>query len=145
MKYEEFIGKVRKRARLASTEEAENATRATLSTLAERLEGNEADDLAAQLPQELANFMLTYGTGRGERYSLDEFFRLVSEREGVALADGEYHARVVIGLLAESVTVGEIDDVRAQLPADFAHLFDVENEGEIPELGTVADVEEENA
>jgi hypothetical protein len=35
--------------------------------------------------------------------------------------------------------------VRAQLPSDFAHLFGVENEDEIPELGTVADVEEENA
>ena len=41
--------------------------------------------------------------------------------------------------------MGEIADVRAQLPADFAHLFEVENEGELPELGTIADVEEENA
>jgi hypothetical protein len=49
------------------------------------------------------------------------------------------------GPLAETVTVGEINDVRAQLPPDFAHLFEVENEGEIPELGPIADVEEENA
>ncbi len=145
MKYEEFIGKVRKRARLASPGEAENATRATLSTLAERLKGNEPDDLAAQLPLELAEFMITPHAGSGESYGLDEFFRRVSEREGASLADAEYHARVVIGLLAETVTVGEIDDVRAQLPPDFAHLFEVENEGEIPELGTIADVEEENA
>ena len=78
-----------------------------------------------------------------ESYGLDEFFLRVSDREGVSLADAEFHARVVIGLLAEVVTVGEIDDVRAQLPANFAHLFEVENEGEIPELGTIADIEEE--
>ena len=144
MRYEEFISEVRKRARLASTEEATEATRATLATLAERLRGNEADALAARLPRALAHFMITYDVGRGN-YGLDEFFRLVSTREGVALADGEYHARVVIGLLAETVSVGEIEDVQAQLPPDFAHLFAVENAGEIPELGAVADVDEENA
>ncbi len=141
MKYEEFIGKVRRRARLETVDEAVNASRAALSTLAERLEGNEAADLAAQLPAELADFMYT-STPYGEKYGLDEFFLRVTEREGVPLADAEFHARVVIGLLAEVVTVGEIDDVRAQLPADFAHLFEVENEGELPELGTIADVEE---
>lgn len=142
MKYEEFIGKVRKRARLETSDEAVNAAKATLSTLAERLEGNEAHDLAAQLPAELADFMYTPIT-HGESYGLDEFFLRVSDREGVSLADAEFHARMVIGLLAEVVTVGEIDDVRAQLPANFAHLFEVENEGEIPELGMIADVEEE--
>ena len=144
MRYEEFLGQVRKRARLETSDEAVNASKATLSTLAERLEGNEAGDLAAQLPAELAEFMYSSSL-HGERYGLDEFFMRVSDREGVSLADAEFHARVVIGLLAEVVTVGEIDDVRAQLPADFARLFEVENEGELPELGLIADVEEENA
>ena len=54
MKYDEFIGQVRHRARLSSHAEAERATRATLETLAERLAGGEAHDLAAQLPPELA-------------------------------------------------------------------------------------------
>lgn len=141
MKYEEFIGTVRRRARLESFEEAEKAARATLETLAARLAGNEANDLAAQLPPELAAYIQPHA-GLGDSYSLEEFFRLISAREGVSLADADFHARVIIGLLTEVVTMGEIEDIRAQLPADFARLFAVENEGEIPELGKIAETGE---
>ncbi len=135
MKYEEFIGQVRHRARLASPNDAEKATKATLETLAGRLAGNEAQQLAAQLPPQLAEYLQPFYAGIGDRYSLDEFFRRISEREGVDVSEATFHARVVCGLLSEVVSVGEIEDVRAQLPPDFAKLFEVENEGEIPELG----------
>jgi uncharacterized protein (DUF2267 family) len=134
MKYEEFIGQVRRRADVATSEEAERATQATLETLAGRLSGNEAAQLAAQLPPEIALYLQPYYAGIGDSYSLDEFFRRISEREEVALEEATYHARVVCALLAEVVSVGEIEDVRAQLPSDFAKLFEVENEGEIPEI-----------
>jgi uncharacterized protein (DUF2267 family) len=142
MKYDEFIAQVRRRARLETTEEAENATRATLQTLAERIDIDEVKDLVSQLPQELALYMQSPTTGIGESFTLDEFFHRVSEREGVSLADATFHARVVTALLSEVVTVGEIEDVRAQLPPDFAKLFEVENEGEVPEIGEIVDVEE---
>ena len=134
MKYEEFIAQVRHRADLASTEEAERATQATLETLAGRLRGNEAEHLAAQLPPEIGMYLQPYYAGIGDSYPLEEFFYRVSQREGVALEEAMYHARVICALLAEVVSVGEIDDVRAQLPPDFAQLFAVENEGEIPEI-----------
>jgi uncharacterized protein (DUF2267 family) len=142
MKYDEFIAEVRRRARLATTEEAENATQATLQTLAERIEIDEVKDLASQLPRELAMYMQSPTTGIAESFSLDEFFHRVSEREGVDLADATFHARIVAALLSEVVTVGEIEDVRAQLPPDFAKLFEVENAGEVPEIGEIVDVEE---
>lgn len=135
MKYQEFVAQVRRRARVETSEEAENAIRATFATLAGRLAGNEAKQLAAQLPQELALYLEPGYTGIGDSYELDEFFRRISEREGVAEPDAQFHARVVLGLLSEVVSVGEIADVRAQLPPDFVKLFEVENEGEIPELG----------
>ncbi len=142
MKHDEFIATVRKRARLTTHEEAERAIKATLETLAERLTGSEAGDLASQLPAEIAIFMQPPYAGTQDSFSVDEFFRRVSERERSSLADAEFHARVVTGLVAEVVTVGEIEDVRAQLPEDFARLFAVQNEGEIPELGEIADEEE---
>ena len=142
MKYDEFIAEVRRRARLATTEEAENATRATLQTLAERIEFDEVKDLASQLPRELAMYMQSPTTGIAQSFSLDEFFHRISEREGVDLADATFHARIVAALLSEVVTVGEIEDVRAQLPPDFAKLFEVENAGEVPEIGEIVDVEE---
>ncbi len=136
MKYDEFIGQVQHRARLGSRAEAERATRATLETLAERLAGGEAHDLAAQLPRELAHALQLPDAGIGAKLTLDEFFALVSEREGVELEDATLHARIVISVLTEAVSVGEIQDVRVQLPAAFAQLFNVENEGDLPEITT---------
>src|SRR5437763_9100163 len=142
MKADEFIAQVRHRARLATTEEAERATRATLQTLAERIEIDEVEDLVSQLPEEFALYMQSPTIGMAQKFSLDEFFHRISEREGVNLVDGTFHARIVTALLSEVVTVGEIEDVRAQLPPDFAKLFEVENEGEVPEIGKIVDVEE---
>ena len=107
MKYDEFLGQVRHRARLGSRGEAERATRATLETLAERLVGGEARDLAAQLPPELAHFLQPPDAGIGTKLTLDVFFETVSMR-----------------------------DVRVQLPAAFAQLFNVANEGDLPQIMT---------
>ena len=134
MKYDEYIGQVQHRAGLGSHAEAERATRATLETLAERLAGGEAHDLAAQLPPELARSLELPDAGFGAKLTLDEFFELVSMREGVDLPDATFHARIVLGVLTEAVSQGEIQDVRVQLPAVFAQLFNVENEGDLPEI-----------
>ena len=98
--------------------------------------GGEAHDLASQLPPELARYLLLPDAGIGAKLTLDEFFELVSEREGVDLEDSTLHARVVIGVLTEAVSLGEIQDVRVQLPAAFAQLFNVTNEGDLPEIMT---------
>jgi uncharacterized protein (DUF2267 family) len=134
LKYDEFIAQVRHRAGLGSHAEAERATRATLETLAERLAGGEAHDLASQLSPELARYLELPDAGIAAKLTLDEFFELVSVREGVDLPDATLHARVVIGVLTEAVSLGEIKDVRVQLPAAFAQLFKVENEGDLPEI-----------
>jgi uncharacterized protein (DUF2267 family) len=134
LRYDEFIGQVQHRAGLGSHAEAERATRATLETLAERLAGGEAHDLASQLPAELARSLEAPDAGIGAKLTLDEFFELVSERERADLPTATFHARVVIGVLTEAVSMGEIQDVRVQLPAAFAQLFNVANEGDLPEI-----------
>jgi uncharacterized protein (DUF2267 family) len=134
VRYDEFLGHVQHRARLGSRGEAERATRATLETLAEWLVGGDAHDLASQLPPELARSLELPDAGIGAKLTLEEFFELVSEREGVELEEATLHARVVIGVLTEAVSRGEIKDVRVQLPAAFAQLFNVENEGDLPEI-----------
>lgn len=137
MKYDEFIAQVQRRLELGSREEAERATRATLETLGERLAGGEPKDFAAQLPPEIGVYLLQPLAGTGQGFSLDEFFQRVSERESLPLTEATYHARVIIALLSEVVTIGEIDNVKAQLPADFRQLFEVENEGEVPGQGMI--------
>ena len=137
MKYDEFIAQVERRTGLDSRDAAICATSATLETLAERLAGGEAKDLASQLPPEIGVYLQQPFAGAGEPFSLDEFFQRVSNREGVSLADATYHARIIIALISEVVTMGEIENVRSQLPTNFRQLFDVEYEGEVPGQGVI--------
>ncbi len=132
VKYDEFIKEVQTRGHMHSREEAEKATRATLETLAERLVGGEPQDLASQLPPELAEYMRYEGEEESEPFSLDEFFERVNRRdEGVDLPRAVYHARVVMEVLQDAVTKGEIDHVRSQLPAEYEPLFEAGSQGEM--------------
>jgi uncharacterized protein (DUF2267 family) len=122
MNYEKFLGAVQSRARLPSNAEAVSAVRATLETLASRLTEDERKDLASQLPREIGAFLLREIPF--VRLSLQEFFQRVSELEGIELPTAVYHARVVMEVLGEAVSPGEMEDVRAQLPEEFVPLFE---------------------
>ncbi|MEC4811784.1 MAG: DUF2267 domain-containing protein [Scytonema sp. PMC 1069.18] len=123
MQHDEFIGQVQHRARLSSRGDAEVATRATLETLAERLAGNEPLHAAAQLPKGIAAYLEHEYAGAGASLSLNEFFQRVSLREGVEAPQAVYHARVVMEVLGEALSSGEINDIRSQLPPDYNPLF----------------------
>src|SRR5690606_24477526 len=72
MQHDELIGQVQARARLSSRGAAERAVRSTLETLGERLPEGLADNLAAQLPQEIGEHLYRTetmgGLGTGERF-----------------------------------------------------------------------------
>jgi uncharacterized protein (DUF2267 family) len=122
MKADEFIKQVKERAGLSSREEAIEATHATLSVLGERLYGGERDDLAAQLPIELQGFLLE--AQGSNKFDVDEFFVRVSEEEECEVEEAVEHAQAVIDVLCEAVSKGEIEDIKSQLPKDFAELFE---------------------
>lgn len=123
MQYQEFIDQVRQRAEFASFERAEETTQAILTTLGEYLTGGEANDLAAQLPQGLAEYLRRQPPERSELFSLEDFLQEVGEREGVNVDEARAHARAVMGVLEEAVTEGEMEDVRRQFPSEFDPLF----------------------
>lgn len=127
MKFHNFVGQVQHRAQLASEGDAIRAIQATLQTLAERLDPHEAKDLAAQLPREFASYLDT--PNHSVRMSLDDFLHKVSEREHESLPQAIYHARVVVEVLKEAVSAGEIKDVRSQLPREFSDLFEAGSRG----------------
>jgi uncharacterized protein (DUF2267 family) len=132
MKRDEFVKEVQERGHMGSREEAESAIRATLETLAERLAGEEAEHLASQLPPGIAEHLRHERAGAGESLDLQEFFDRVDERDEAADEPrAVYHARVVMEVLREAVTEGEIDDVRSQLPAEYAPLFETGSQGEM--------------
>lgn len=123
MTHEQFIGLVQNRGHLDSRDDAERATRATLETLAERLAGGEADDLAAQLPREIGEYLRHEGQ-KFERLELAQFYERVSEREGSELSDAVHHAKSVVSVLREAVSAGEFADIEQQLPEEYRPLLE---------------------
>lgn len=130
MRYDQIVGQVQNKARLASEGEAVRAIQATLETLGERLHGGEAHNLASQLPRELGQFLEEPAIN--ESFDLDEFFRRVSLREGVDLPQSIYHARAVIEVLLAAVSPGTIDKVLDQLPEEYDRLFASGSSGKMP-------------
>jgi uncharacterized protein (DUF2267 family) len=132
VKYDEFIKEVQTRGYMESRQEAENATKATLETLGERLAGGEPKDLASQLPPEIAEYLRYEGEQEPNPFSVDEFFERVNEKDpGVDEPRAVYYARVVLAVLQDAVTQGLIDDVRSQLPEEYAPLFESGSQGEM--------------
>jgi uncharacterized protein (DUF2267 family) len=121
MKADQFIKEVMNRAGLSTRQQAIDATHATLAVLGERLFGGEKEDLAAQLPPELQVYLLEADVSR--RFDLEEFFERIGEEEGVGVDEASKHAKAVVSVLCDSVTPGEIMDVRSQLSKDYDVLF----------------------
>lgn len=129
MQYDEFVGKVQNKARLATSGEAVKAIRSTLEVLSQRLYGGAADNLAAQLPEEIGRYLAD--GKKNESFGLDEFFERVSKIESADLPVAVHHTRAVISVLKEAVSAGEFEKVRAQLPEEYDPLFDAGSEGEM--------------
>jgi uncharacterized protein (DUF2267 family) len=120
MKQDEFMTKVGQRADV-SLSAAEALTAATLQTLAERISGGEAQDLAAQLPEELKPH-LTGADEPAQPFDAEEFVRRVVERSGIDSDRARAAIRAVFTTVREAVAPGEFDDVTAQLPKNFQEL-----------------------
>lgn len=123
MKYDEFARHVQTMAQAESRAEAERAIRATLETLAERIVGNEAIQLAAQLPEPISQYLQGREGQNGDYFPLQEFYQRVSEKAGVEPTKAALQTRAVFAVLNSAITPGEFADVRANLSDDYEELF----------------------
>jgi uncharacterized protein (DUF2267 family) len=123
MKYDEFIKSVQTSAGLNSREEAISATRATLETIRDRIVGDEAKDLASQLPKELGEYLHGREGQNGGFFKCNEFIQMVSEKEGVSTEVATAHARAVFSVLENAVTPGEFEDVRLNFSDDYNDIL----------------------
>ncbi|MFB2879391.1 DUF2267 domain-containing protein [Floridanema aerugineum] len=123
MQRDEFFKHVQSIAQLGSHEEAERAVRATLETLKERIVGDEAKDLASQLPAEIGEYLRGREGENGQAFSLQEFYQKVAEKESVDPVTAATHARAVVSVLNIAVTPGEFADIRANLSPDYLDLL----------------------
>ena len=125
IEYVDFVARVEGGLDNPESGEAEEALEATLETLGECLSGGEAEDLASELPSELAE-ALTRAGGDPRSLSLEEFFGRVAEKQGTGETLAEKHARIVLSILGRAVDNGELSDMRSQLPKDFQPLLESE-------------------
>lgn len=128
MSHEEFVAEVQSRARIRSREEAERIIRITLETLGERIDHGLADNIGAQLPPTIGRWLRT--DVPFERITLDQFYRRVKSRENdgmrasVELPEATRHARAVVEVVYESLTMGAAEKFRLGFPAGWEPLFD---------------------
>jgi uncharacterized protein (DUF2267 family) len=123
MKYDEFIKNVQNSGSFKSREEAEKASQATLETLKERIVGDEAVQLGAQLPEDLAKHLRGREGQFGDHFKAEEFYQRISQKEGTDVATAAIHAKAVISVLSHAVTPGEFADVRSNFSEDYDELF----------------------
>jgi RND superfamily putative drug exporter len=100
---------------------ATDITHATLATLAERVPAREARELARQLPDELSASIAQ--VEHGQPLSRREYLTRLADRARIDTATAERDAPIVIEVLASTLADGELEYLRAALPADYAWLF----------------------
>ncbi|MGV0023618.1 DUF2267 domain-containing protein [Phormidesmis priestleyi] len=123
MKYDEFIKNVQNSGSFNFREDAEKAVQATLETIKERIVGDEAVQLSAQLPEDLAKHLRGREGQFGDHFKVEEFYQRISQKEGTDAATAAIHAKAVISVLSCAVTPGEFADVRSNFSEDYDELF----------------------
>lgn len=109
-----------------SEEEAEQAAVSVLCVLEQRLFGEEASHLEAQLPAKLQELLVRCERHVGRpttKFGKEEFIQMVVEDLGVDGNEAERKIRAVFTAVRDQVTEGEIEDVIGQLPADLRELW----------------------
>ena len=120
MQFDDFINRVQDQTKLETREEAIEITRAVLETLGERLDRKVRNGVAAQLPDELKEFLLARSENT-DRYGLTEFYNRVGAR-----ADLKHEVaatRQVVSALRQAIPAGEIQDILEDLPGEYEALF----------------------
>lgn len=123
MQENQILSAVQDTARIPDRDQARRAAVATLQVLGRRLTGGETKDLASQLPGALGEALPEQGAG--ERFGVDEFYRMVAEAEAddCTPEDARRHARAVMSALRNSLTGREFDHIATQLSGEFDDLL----------------------
>jgi hypothetical protein len=93
-----------------------------------------AADIASQLPPELGGYLLEPTSGEGARFGVQDFYDLVSMREGVNIPEAAFHACAVASVLRDAISPGEWRNILARLPPDLDKLLESGSEGAAPSL-----------
>ncbi|UED87284.1 DUF2267 domain-containing protein [Streptomyces profundus] len=121
MTYGTFMSTVRERGEYAA-DEAERIVEAVIGTLGERLPDTSAEHLADQLPTPLAD-IVDRSEGPARTWGVEEFISRVAEHAEEDEDSAGDHTRIVLSVLADQITGGEMNKLISQLPSGYAELF----------------------
>ncbi len=120
--YGRLLNGLRAQAKLESSAQAEAALDAALPMLLRRLIPGEAEDLAAQLPS-LLRERLPLPDGPDRSVTRESIEAELARRLDVAPERASEILQAIGATLAKSVSPGQIEEVRAQLPEDLRAIF----------------------
>ncbi len=126
MQDNEFYQLVQEASHVETIDRAEVATDAVLETLGESLTAGEAEDVAVQLPDELAG-TIEDADHDGAGYDRDAFVDRVANRlqnTDLEPDDAERYADGVTDALTATLTEGELENLKAQLDSELDPLFE---------------------
>ncbi|OUL19093.1 DUF2267 domain-containing protein [Nostoc sp. 106C] len=132
MEYNEFITHVQSLAQSNSRAEAERATRATLETIKERIGSDKAKELAAQLPDELSNYLDGNQGESAQSFNLQEFIARASQKEDIEPTTAAIHVRAVFAVLQNAVKPEKFTAFHKHFSHDYEELFPTAPTSEVP-------------
>ena len=125
--YKAFLKYLCDVGRFDDERQAENAAVSVLCALEQRLFGEEARDLEAQLPQKLRELLVRCERHESgpppNKFGRDELLKMVGDDVGVKQENTESVVRAVFSALQAQISEGEIEEVGQQLPADIRDLW----------------------
>jgi uncharacterized protein (DUF2267 family) len=96
----------------------------TLEVLTGYLSYDQAQDLASQLPAQIAQYLPTEQAGSAQEFPLSEFVERVGERTDARDPEqAAVFARPVMRTVEATIAAGEVEDVHSHLPQELAPLL----------------------
>lgn len=130
--YDALIERALAATGLASRERAEVAIEEVLSGIIRRITPEEAHHLVSQLPSSLRERLAGAAHGPDLRVTSAQLEEAVERRLRLGPGAGAAVVRSVWAALAATVSAGELEDVRSQLPADMKDLFTSPSTEQLP-------------
>lgn len=127
-----MIARVRAAAGFDSDEMAEAALEVVLTMLVRRLTPDEAKDLIAQLPSLLHATLRRQPSGPDKEITRQAIEEHLARRLNIGTDRASEVLDAVGSVIAESVTEGQMDDVRKQLPQELRGAFSLRAGAESP-------------
>ncbi|MBD2570065.1 DUF2267 domain-containing protein [Anabaena lutea] len=123
MEYTEFITHVQSLTQSNSREEAERATHATLATIKELIPNDEVQELAAQLPEVLGQYLREREIEANQSFHLQEFIERASQKENIDPTTSAIHVRAVFAVLQNAITPEKFLKFHSFFSHDYEELF----------------------